>query len=52
MIQYNNIEHTEYIQNSVLNSKYISDVNSSQIFVDKVGVISIGLKLELAMNIL
>lgn len=51
IIQYNNIEPSEYIHYSVINSVYTSDESTSKTFVDKVGVISVGLKFRLALNL-
>lgn len=51
MIQYNNIEPSEYIHNSVINSSFSSEANSTQALIDNARFISLGLKLRLAFNL-
>jgi len=51
LIQYNIIEPTEYIHNSVINSSFSNEDNSTRQLVDNVRVISVGLRLRLALNL-
>lgn len=51
MIQYNNIEPSEYIHNSVINSSFSGDDNSTQALIDIARIISVGLKLRLALDL-
>ncbi|WP_081624343.1 outer membrane beta-barrel protein [Proteiniphilum acetatigenes] len=51
MIQYNNMEPSEYIHNSVINSSYSTDDNITQALVDVTRIISVGVKLRLALDL-
>lgn len=51
LIQYNNIEPSDYIHNSVMNAYFTSNENHSQQFVDMARVISVGLKLRLGLQL-
>lgn len=51
IIQYNNIEPSDYIHNSVINSSFTSNENHTQRFVDMIRVISVGLRLRLGLQL-
>ena len=51
MIQYNNMEPSEYIHNSVINSSYSTDDDITQALVDVTRIISVGVKLRLALDL-
>ncbi len=51
VIQYNNVEPSDYIHNSVINSSYTNDENLTRQFADKANLITVGLKLRLSLSL-
>ena len=51
MIQYNNIEPSNYIHNSIVNSSFSNDDNTLKALIGIARIISVGLKIRLALDI-